>query len=75
AKGCNIGLGKLASISAGIEEHTLHNTVNWFFSLDNIRKANNRIVDAIHNLKLSSAISKTQKFSTHRVTEERSMLM
>ncbi|KZY30270.1 hypothetical protein A3729_10845 [Oleiphilus sp. HI0043] len=58
AKGCNIGLGKLASISAGIEEHTLHNTVNWFFSLDNIRKANNRIVDAIHNLKLSSAYLK-----------------
>jgi TnpA family transposase len=58
AKGCNIGLGKLASISAGIQEHTLHNTVNWFFSLENIRKANNRIVDAIHNLKLSSAYLK-----------------
>lgn len=58
AKGCNIGLGKLASISSGIKEHTLHNTVNWFFSLENIRKANDRIVDAIHNLKLSSAYLK-----------------
>jgi TnpA family transposase len=53
-KGCNIGLGKLASISEGISEHRLQNTVNWFFSIDNIRSANRKIVDAIHQLALAN---------------------
>jgi len=53
-KGCNIGLGKLASISEGISEHRLHNTVNWFFSIDNIRSTNHKIVDAIHQLALAN---------------------
>jgi TnpA family transposase len=51
-KGCNIGIGKLASISAGIREHTLHNTVTWYFDIKNIRSANRKIVDVIHRLAL-----------------------
>lgn len=54
AKGCNIGLGKLASISAGIREHVLHNTVTWFFDIDNIRSANRKIVEVIHKLALAN---------------------
>lgn len=53
-KGSNIGLGKLASISAGIREHTLHNTVTWYFDIDNIRSANRKIVDLIHRLALAN---------------------
>lgn len=53
-KGSNIGLGKLASISAGIREHTLHNTVTWYFDIHNIRAANRKIVDLIHKLALAN---------------------
>ena len=54
AKGCNIGLGKLASISAGIREHTLHNTVTWYFDINNIRSANRKIIEVIHRLALAN---------------------
>lgn len=53
-KGCNIGISKLASISAGIREHILHNTVTWFFDIDNIRNANRKIVTEIHKLALAN---------------------
>lgn len=53
-KGCNIGVSKLASISAGIREYTLHNTVTWFFDIDNIRNANRKIVAEIHKLALAN---------------------
>jgi TnpA family transposase len=54
SKGCNIGVGKLAAISSGIQEHILRNTVNWHFDLDNIRAANQRITDSIHRLALAN---------------------
>lgn len=53
-KGCNIGLHKLVSISTGISEHVLHNTVNWCFDLKNIQEANRRVVDTIHSLDLAN---------------------
>ena len=53
-KGCNIGLHKLASISTGLSEHVLHNTVNWCFDLKNIQKANYRVVDTIYSLDLAN---------------------
>jgi len=49
---CNIGVAKIASISAGVTEHILHNTVNWCFSLQNIKEANGIIVKTIHSLDL-----------------------
>jgi len=53
-KGCNIGLHKLASISTGLSEHVLHNTVNWCFDLKNIQEANRSVVDTIHGLDLAN---------------------
>jgi len=52
--GCNIGISKLASISSGIREHTLHNTVTWYFDINNIRSANRKIIDVIHKLALAN---------------------
>tara|TARA_E500000305_G_C4026471_1_gene242104 strand:+ start:1793 stop:4840 length:3048 start_codon:yes stop_codon:yes gene_type:complete len=52
--GCNIGISKLASISSGIREHTLHNTVTWYFDINNIRAANRKIIDVIHRLALAN---------------------
>ena len=54
AQGCNIGLGKLAKISTGIDIDMLRNTVNWCFSQDNIRTANRKITDIIQALALAN---------------------
>lgn len=50
--GCNIGIAKMAQISTGINQHTLRNTVTWYFALKNIIAANQRIIDVINKLLL-----------------------
>lgn len=57
-KGCNIGLGKLAGVSKGINAHTLENTVNWYFNYDNLMLANNRIINFINKLELPNLMRK-----------------
>jgi hypothetical protein len=42
--GCDIGHHKLAQISKQIEEDELENAVNWYFSLQNVQGANDRIL-------------------------------
>lgn len=42
--GCNIGIDKLVSISKSIQTSVLENTTNWYFSLDNLQSANNKIL-------------------------------
>jgi TnpA family transposase len=42
--GCDIGHRKLAQISRQIDEGELDNVVNWYFSLQNIQNANERIL-------------------------------
>jgi TnpA family transposase len=42
--GCDIGHRKLAQISKQIDENELTNVVNWYFSLENVQGANDRIV-------------------------------
>ncbi len=54
ALGCNIGVPKMAHISSGINENTLANTVNWYFTRKSLHDANQRIVELIHQLSLSS---------------------
>ena len=50
--GCDIGHRKLAQISKQIDEGELDNTVNWYFSLQNIQGANDRILQFIDRLSL-----------------------
>lgn len=54
-KGCNIGINRIASISVGISEDILKNTVNWLFSLKNIQSANTKIIRFINKLFLANA--------------------
>jgi TnpA family transposase len=42
--GCDIGHRKLAQISRQIDEGDLDNVVNWYFSLQNVQDANDRIL-------------------------------
>ncbi len=65
ALGCNIGVPKMAQISTGVNENTLNNTVNWYFTRKSLHDANQSIVNMIHQLSLSSIYlaDKNQKHS------------
>lgn len=62
SKGCNHGSIKMANISKGISKAKLNNTINWFFSLENIQLANNSIINFIDKLPLPNV---------YRINEER----
>jgi len=64
SKGCNHGTIKMANISKGINKSTLNNTINWFFSLENIQEANNAIIDYVNHLALPN-IYKASKNHSH----------
>ncbi len=44
AYGCNLGLTRMAHATKHVPLATLENTVNWYFSLDNLRRANDAVV-------------------------------
>lgn len=48
--GSSIGLHKLANTAIGINYNTLSNTVNWYFSLDNLYAVNQTITDLMGKL-------------------------
>lgn len=50
--GCDIGHRKLAQISKQIDESELDNAVNWYFSLQNVQDANDRILRLIDRMNL-----------------------
>lgn len=50
ALGSNIGLHKLANTSVGINYNTLSNTVNWYFSLENLHMVNQTLTDLMAKL-------------------------
>ena len=51
--GCNIGIKRMAKISRGISENSLDNTINWYFSLENLLSGNNRVLKYISDMELS----------------------
>lgn len=50
--GCGIGVRKMARISSHVSENELDHTVNWRFSLDNVREANDRVLTVIDKMEL-----------------------
>lgn len=50
--GCGIGVRKMARISSRMTESELENTVNWRFSLENIRAANDQVLKAMDQMEL-----------------------
>ena len=61
--GCNLGVRKIARISSNISLYSLENTVNWYFSNDNINNANNKILSLIDKLNLSHIYQKNQNMT------------
>ncbi len=51
--GCNIGIKRMAKISRGISENSLDNTINWYFSVDNLLSGNNKVLKFMSELELS----------------------
>ena len=49
---CSIGTRKMARISSEITENALQHAVNWYFSLDNIQAANDRVVKFMDQMEL-----------------------
>ena len=50
--GCSIGVRKMARISSRVTESELEHAVNWRFSLDNLRAANDAVVTAMDEMEL-----------------------
>jgi len=50
--GCNIGDNKIAEISRDINKNELYNAINWYFSIDNLELANNKIIEFVDHLNL-----------------------
>ena len=44
AYGCNIGKEKIAEVSRNINEYELENTINWYFTEENVDAANDKIL-------------------------------
>jgi TnpA family transposase len=62
--GCHIGTTKIAKISKEINEHELENTINWYFSEENISNANDKILKVMDALDLPN-IYRRDKYSLH----------
>lgn len=58
--GCELGIGKMAYISKHIGEIDLENTVNWYFSPENLQNANAKIVNFLNNLELPNFFRRSQ---------------
>ena len=58
--GCGIGVRKMARISSRVTESELDHTVNWRFSLENIRAANDAVIKAMSAMELPNLYRQTQ---------------
>jgi len=56
--GCNIGIAQIAQIARYINEHELENTVNWYFSVENLMSANDAIIRFIDRLDIPKLFKK-----------------
>ena len=56
ALGCTIGLRKMARISHPISEAALEHTVNWYFSLENLIAANDRVLQLMDRMELPNLV-------------------
>jgi len=58
AYGCNIGKDKIAGVSRNINEYELENTINWYFTEENVDAANDKILTLENRLILPDKLKK-----------------
>ncbi len=56
--GCNLGIGKIAKISSNIPYNELENTVNWYFSPENLEDANDKILQLSDRIPLTTVFNR-----------------
>ena len=66
--GCAIGIPKMGQISPQINETSLQHAINWYFSLDNIRGANDKIVAFMDKMELPN-IYRREKNRLHTASD------
>jgi TnpA family transposase len=59
--GCNLGIRKVSRISRNINSHELENTVNWYFTHENLLRANDKILAMIEKLQLPKLFQKNKE--------------
>jgi len=74
AYGCNIGLTSMARNSVGISANSLENVVNWHFSLENLQRANDKIMALLSELKIGELFKKDPAIA-HTSSDGQKMLM
>ena len=52
ALGCELGIAKVTHTSKQLGETELENTVNWYFTLDNLRSANRTLLEFLDSLEI-----------------------
>lgn len=77
--GCNINISKIGKISKGINENQLDNTKIWYFSEENTKEANDRVIGFMNKLEIVKELrnqkeinhtsSDGQKFNLNASTE------
>ncbi len=58
--GCNIGIRKIAKISNNININELENTINWYYTVDNLNNANNKIIELTEKMQLKNLFKDNQ---------------
>ena len=66
--GCGIGVRKMARISSRMTENELEHAVNWRFSLENIRAANDEVVKAMADMELPN-LYRREKDKIHTASD------
>ncbi len=66
--GCAIGIRKMARISSKIGEDELENIVNWHFSLENVRAANDCVQNHMNTMELPNIYRKSSE-NTHTASD------
>ncbi len=66
--GCAIGIPKMSRISKLINESALQHAINWYFSLENVRSANDCIVRFMDRMELPNIYRKNQN-SLHTASD------
>lgn len=61
ALGTGMGLHKLANTAIGINYNTLSNTVNWYFSLENLHMVNHALITLMAKLSLPNKFKAEKK--------------
>lgn len=61
--GCNINISKIGKISKGINENQLDNTKVWYFSEENTKEANDRVVAFMNKLEIVKELRKQKEIN------------